>query len=103
VRCSGLLLQLLDERCHPLLLLLCRTMEEHHSTTGTAFGYIRSPPHNQERKEELPKAVDLSHHLSELAKNRQPSPLKSFYKYWRKPGVIGLGGGMEHCREIVEW
>ena len=71
-------------------------MEKHHSITGTKFGYIGGATRNQERKDELPKAVDLSHHLSELAKNRRPSPIKSFYKYWRKPGVIGLAGGMEY-------
>lgn len=79
-----------------LLLLFCKPMEKPRSITGTTFGYIRGATRNQERKDELPNAVDLSHHLSELAKNRQPSPLKSFYRYWRKPGVIGLAGGMEH-------
>ena len=69
-------------------------MEKHHSITGTTVGYIGGAARNQERKDELPKAVDLSHHLSDVAKNRQPSSLKAFYKYWRKPGVIGLAGGV---------
>jgi hypothetical protein len=71
-------------------------MEKRHSIVGTTFGYIRGAPCNQERRDKLPKAIDLSHHLSGLAKNRQPSPLKAFYRYWGKPGVIGLAGGMEH-------
>ena len=70
-------------------------MEKPHRITGTTFGYIPGSVRNQERKDELPKAIDLSHHLSDLAKNRRPSPLKTFYQYWRKPGVIGLAGGME--------
>lgn len=72
-------------------------MEKHHSITGTMVGYIGGAARNQERKDELPKAVDLSHHLSEIANSRQPSALKAFYKYWRKPGVIGLAGGMKYC------
>ena len=70
-------------------------MEKHPSITGVTVGYIGGAVRNQERKDELPKAVDLTHHLSEVAKNRQPSSLKAFYKYWRKPGVIGLAGGMK--------
>ena len=73
-------------------------MEKQHSITSTTFGYVRGAPRNQERKDELPEAIDLSHHLSDLAKNRLPSPLKSFYRYWGKPGMIGLAGGMEHCQ-----
>ncbi|KAG8956190.1 hypothetical protein FRC04_004266 [Tulasnella sp. 424] len=39
---------------------------------------------------------DLSHHLSDLAKNRKPSPLKQLAKYMMKPGVLSLAGGMPH-------
>jgi hypothetical protein len=42
---------------------------------------------------ELPKAIDLSHHLSELAKARAPSPLKTFYKFYGRPGLLALAGG----------
>ncbi|TCD67496.1 hypothetical protein EIP91_012301 [Steccherinum ochraceum] len=42
------------------------------------------------------KAVDLSHHLSDMAKARLPSPLKSLGKYMNKPGLISLAGGMPH-------
>lgn len=73
-------------------------MEKRHSITTNTLGYIGGAPRNQERKDELPKAIDLSHHLSELANNRLPSPLKAFYRYMSKPGMISLGGGMEHCQ-----
>lgn len=35
-------------------------------------------------------AIDLSHHLSELAKARRLSPLKTFSKYMGLPGIISL-------------
>ncbi|KAJ7179162.1 pyridoxal phosphate-dependent transferase [Mycena filopes] len=41
-----------------------------------------------------PEAVDLSHHLSDLAKARQISPLKGLQKYWGRPGLISLAGGL---------
>jgi aromatic amino acid aminotransferase I len=43
---------------------------------------------------ELGEAIDLSHHLSVAAKNRIASPLKTFYKYYGKPGIISLVGGL---------
>ncbi len=47
-----------------------------------------------ENNEKLPKAIDLSHHLSELSKARETSPLKGLAKYYGKPGLISLAGGM---------
>ncbi|KAJ7700049.1 pyridoxal phosphate-dependent transferase [Mycena rosella] len=41
-----------------------------------------------------PEALDLSHHLSDLAKARQTSPLKGLFRYWGKPGLISLAGGL---------
>ncbi|GAA5942774.1 aminotransferase-like domain-containing protein [Sporobolomyces koalae] len=41
-----------------------------------------------------PVAIDLSHHLSSLAKNRVPSPLKGMYKYFVRPGILQLAGGV---------
>lgn len=41
----------------------------------------------------LPKAIDLSHHLSDIAKARHESPLKSLMKYMGKPGAVELAGG----------
>lgn len=38
------------------------------------------------------KAIDLSHHLSDLAKARQVSPLKGLQKYF-KPDAIQFAGG----------
>ncbi|KAJ6613492.1 PLP-dependent transferase [Mycena sp. CBHHK59/15] len=36
----------------------------------------------------------LSHHLSGLSRARQTSPLKGLQKYWGKPGLISLAGGL---------
>ena len=44
-------------------------------------------------KNHLPKAIDLSHHLSDLSRARQKSPLKELAKYWGRPGLISLAGG----------
>jgi len=46
--------------------------------------------------DDLPKSLDHSHHLSQLARNRLGSPLKELAKYWGKPGIISLGGGFPH-------
>ncbi|KAG8818184.1 hypothetical protein FRC17_010913, partial [Serendipita sp. 399] len=46
--------------------------------------------------EKLPKSLDFSHHLSDIAKARAPSPLKTFFKYYGRPGLIALGGGIPH-------
>ncbi|KIJ70016.1 hypothetical protein HYDPIDRAFT_77313 [Hydnomerulius pinastri MD-312] len=40
------------------------------------------------------KAIDLSHHLSELSKARATSPLKGLQKYFSQPGVLSLAGGL---------
>ncbi|KAF8974320.1 pyridoxal phosphate-dependent transferase [Flammula alnicola] len=44
----------------------------------------------------LEDAIDLSHHLSTLAKNRSLSPLKGLQKYYGKPGILSLAGGLPH-------
>lgn len=41
-----------------------------------------------------PEAKDLSHLLSEEAKSRKNSPLKGAFKYYGKPGMTFLGGGL---------
>ncbi|KAH7930638.1 PLP-dependent transferase [Leucogyrophana mollusca] len=43
---------------------------------------------------DLPDAIDLSHHLSVVARARRVSPLKSLQKYFGKSGIIQLGGGL---------
>ncbi|KAJ9120739.1 hypothetical protein QFC22_002670 [Naganishia vaughanmartiniae] len=48
----------------------------------------------RDRSIELPNSIDLSHHLSTLAKNRQNSALKDLYRYAARPGMIGLAGGL---------
>ncbi|KAL6309824.1 PLP-dependent transferase [Sparassis latifolia] len=44
--------------------------------------------------EKREKAIDLSHHLSDLSRARRPSPLKSLSKFFGRPGVISLAGGL---------
>ncbi|KAF5370081.1 hypothetical protein D9758_001083 [Tetrapyrgos nigripes] len=39
-------------------------------------------------------AIDLSHHLSAIARARLESPLKGMAKYLGKPGLISLAGGL---------
>ena len=41
------------------------------------------------------KAIDLSHHLSDVSKARLVSPLKGLAKYMGNPNLITLAGG-EH-------
>ncbi|SGZ29995.1 BQ5605_C052g12585 [Microbotryum silenes-dioicae] len=41
-----------------------------------------------------PDAIDLSHHLSLLARSRMSSPLKGMYKYFGRPGMLMLAGGL---------
>lgn len=43
---------------------------------------------------DLPHSIDLSHHLSDLAKARAVSPLKGLWKYYGRPGMLALAGGM---------
>ncbi|KAJ9112336.1 hypothetical protein QFC19_000756 [Naganishia cerealis] len=48
----------------------------------------------RDRAVHLPNSIDLSHHLSTLAKNRQSSALKDLYRYAARPGMIALAGGL---------
>ncbi|KAJ8487853.1 hypothetical protein ONZ45_g14182 [Pleurotus djamor] len=41
-----------------------------------------------------PKAMDLSHHLSEVSKARMVSPLKSLQRHLDQNGLISMGGGL---------
>ena len=42
---------------------------------------------------ELAPPLDLSHHYSRITKNRLPSKIKDFYKYFSIPGIGNLAGG----------
>ncbi|KAF6762648.1 pyridoxal phosphate-dependent transferase [Ephemerocybe angulata] len=44
--------------------------------------------------EKLPESIDLTHHLSAFSRARPLSPLKGLQKYWGKPGIISLAGGL---------
>ncbi|KAI9722986.1 MAG: hypothetical protein M1812_001435 [Candelaria pacifica] len=48
-------------------------------------------------KDDRPAPKDLSHHLSRTTKNRNPSNIKDFYKYFSIPGIANLAGGMPHA------
>lgn len=52
---------------------------------------------NQEKircpRDKRPAAKDLSHHLSQLARHRRPSPLKELFKYIH-PGILSFAGGI---------
>ena len=41
----------------------------------------------------MQKAIDLSHHLSDLSRARATSPLKGLARYFGRPGLISLAGG----------
>ncbi|EIW69475.1 hypothetical protein TREMEDRAFT_71644 [Tremella mesenterica DSM 1558] len=43
---------------------------------------------------ELPNAIDLSHHLTELSKHRAASSLKELYRYMAVPHMITMAGGV---------
>ena len=51
--------------------------------------------------EKRQKAIDLSHHLSDLSRARQTSPLKGLAKYFGRPGLISLAGGKS--RACLPW
>jgi len=42
---------------------------------------------------ELSPPLDLSHHYSEVTKQRVASKVKQFYKYFAIPGIGNLAGG----------
>ena len=46
--------------------------------------------HRVDQSYHLPNAIDLSHHLSTLSRNRAPNMLKSMYKYATLPGMVSL-------------
>ncbi|EPS34475.1 hypothetical protein PDE_09439 [Penicillium oxalicum 114-2] len=45
---------------------------------------------------QLASPVDLSHHYSYAAKNRAPSSIKSFYRFFTIPGIANFAGGLPH-------
>lgn len=52
--------------------------------------------HTLEKVNELPEAIDLSHHLSLKSRSRTENVLKSLYKYMQQPDIISLAGGIPH-------
>lgn len=55
---------------------------------------IKDQERYRDHSASLPNAIDLSHHLSTLSRNRQPSALKDLYRYAARPGMIALAGGL---------
>jgi len=55
---------------------------------------IPTDPNQSSTRSSLPNAIDLSHHLSDLAKNRIISSLKDLYQYAAVPGMIPMAGGI---------
>lgn len=51
--------------------------------------------------EKRQKAIDLSHHLSDVARARATSPLKGLARYFGRPGLITLAGGAYHILLLV--
>jgi hypothetical protein len=51
---------------------------------------------------ELAPPLDLSHHLSRITKNRLPSKIKDFYKYFSIPGIGNLAGGESIAKKYHE-
>ncbi|KAG8847837.1 hypothetical protein FRB91_011388 [Serendipita sp. 411] len=49
---------------------------------------------------QLPLALDFSHHISELGKARRPFPIKSVFKYFGRPGLLAMAGGLPHPQYI---
>jgi hypothetical protein len=45
------------------------------------------------RVKKLDPPLDLSHHFSRVTKNRLPSKIKDFYKYFTIPSIGNLAGG----------
>ncbi|KAL4255461.1 Class-I pyridoxal-phosphate-dependent aminotransferase-like protein, partial [Pleurotus pulmonarius] len=46
------------------------------------------------QNEPKPKAIDLSHHLSNVSKARKTSPLKGLQRYLGKEGMVQMAGGL---------
>lgn len=44
----------------------------------------------------LPDAIDLSHHLSEVARAREISPLKDLQQYLGRDDLLSIAGGNDH-------
>ncbi len=49
------------------------------------------------------KAIDLSHHLSDVSRARGVSPLKGLARYLERPGMISLAGGMHLSMRTRRW
>ena len=63
--------------------------------TTTSIPPTMSPsPSEKLQYQEKRKAIDLSHHLSDLSRARATSPLKGLARYFGRSDLISLAGGM---------
>jgi hypothetical protein len=63
---------------------------------------LRSYGHTKTSRDGRPVGKDFSHHLSKLAKSRQPSPLKELFQYMH-PGMLSFAGGIHSdCMSHVD-
>ena len=53
-----------------------------------------SGPSTDDTTDKRPAPIDLSHRYSNTTKNRYPSDVKRFYKYFSIPGIGNLAGGL---------
>ncbi|KAF5393629.1 hypothetical protein D9757_000057 [Collybiopsis confluens] len=79
---------------HSTLVILTLSLAPAAFTGYPDFLLSTSPPIMSYNNILLDDAINLSHHLSDVARARQISPLKRMQKYIGKPGLISLAGGL---------
>lgn len=52
---------------------------------------------------ELSPPRDLSYHFSRSTKNREPSAIKDFYRFFQIPGIGNLAGGKLSSSLSLSW
>ncbi|TPX09647.1 uncharacterized protein E0L32_009120 [Thyridium curvatum] len=55
-------------------------------------------PKARDGSADKPLPLDMSHHFSETTKNRLPSKIKEYYKYFQIPGIGNLAGGLPNVQ-----
>lgn len=72
--------------------------ESRDVTALSVSDFSISPQLTMYQNESKPKAIDLSHHLSNVSKARKTSPLKGLQRYLGKEGMVQMAGG--ECKLI---
>lgn len=68
-----------------------RTMDTLAAASSIDAAYEPLPP------------IDLSHHYSNITKNRNASSVKGFYKYFKIPHIGNLAGGQSQHAPLKGW